>query len=70
MIYFTRDSSLLQEIGHPYDATGCFPVDAAKTNPLAVQEMWVQSLGQEDPPEREIATHFFLCIMLGDISWE
>ena len=23
----------------------------------AKQEMWVQSLGQEDPPEREMATH-------------
>ena len=23
----------------------------------AVQEIWVQSLGQEDPPEKEMATH-------------
>ena len=23
----------------------------------AIQEMWVQSLGQEDPLEKEIATH-------------
>ena len=23
----------------------------------AVQETWVQSLGQEDPPEKEMATH-------------
>ena len=22
-----------------------------------MQEMWVQSLGQEDPPEKEVATH-------------
>ena len=26
-------------------------------NPTAIQEMWVQSLGQEDPLEKEIATH-------------
>ena len=27
-------------------------------NPPAVQETWVQSLGQEDPLERDMATHF------------
>ena len=26
-------------------------------NPLAMQEMWVQSLGWEDPLEKEMATH-------------
>ena len=26
-------------------------------NPRAVQEMWVQSLGQEDPLEKEMTTH-------------
>ena len=26
-------------------------------NPPAMQEMWVQSLGQEDPLEKEVATH-------------
>ena len=26
-------------------------------NPPALQETWVQSLGQEDPLEEEIATH-------------
>ena len=26
-------------------------------NPPAVQETWVQSLGQEDPLEKEMATH-------------
>ena len=26
-------------------------------NPPAMQEMWVQSLGREDPLEREMATH-------------
>ena len=27
-------------------------------NPLAVQEMWVSSLGQEDPLEEKMPTHF------------
>ena len=26
-------------------------------NPLAIQETWVQSLGQEDPLEKGMATH-------------
>ena len=26
-------------------------------NPPAIQETWVQSLGQEDPLEKEMATH-------------
>ena len=26
-------------------------------NPLAIQETWVQPLGQEDPLEKEMATH-------------
>ena len=26
-------------------------------NPLVMQEMWVQSLGQEDPLEKGMATH-------------
>ena len=27
-------------------------------NLLAMQEMWVRSLGEEDPLEKETATHF------------
>ena len=29
-----------------------------------MQETWVQSLGQEDPPEEEMATHFSI------LPWE
>jgi len=36
-------------------------------NPLAVQEKWVQSLGQEDPLEDETATHS--CILAWRILW-
>ena len=36
-------------------------------NPSAVQETWVQSLSQEDPLEKEIATHS--SILVGRIPW-
>ena len=29
-----------------------------------MQEMWILSLGQEDPPEKEMATHFSF------LAWE
>ena len=32
-----------------------------------IQEMWVQSLGQEDPLEEEVATHF--SILTWKIPW-
>ena len=34
-----------------------FPVSSAVKNPPEMQEMWVQSLGQEDPLEKAMATH-------------
>ena len=34
-----------------------FPSGSAVKNPPAMQETWVQSLGQEDPPEKGMATH-------------
>ena len=36
-------------------------------NPPAMQETWVQSLGWEDSPEKEMATHF--SIFAWGISW-
>ena len=33
----------------------------------AVQETWVQSLGQKDPPEKEMATHS--SILVREIPW-
>ena len=36
-------------------------------NPLAKPETWVQSLGQEDPLEKEMATH--TSILAWEISW-
>ena len=36
-------------------------------NPLAMQETWVRSLGQEDPLEEEMATHS--SILAWEIPW-
>ena len=36
-------------------------------NPSAVQETWVQSLSQEDPLEKEMATHS--SILVRRIPW-
>ena len=35
----------------------CLPGGSAIKNLPAMQEMWVQSLGQEDPQEKEMVTH-------------
>ena len=34
-----------------------FPGGSVVKNPPTMQETWVQSLGQEDPLEKEMATH-------------
>ena len=34
-----------------------FPGDSVVKNPPAMQEMWVRFLGQEDPLEKEMASH-------------
>ena len=36
-------------------------------NPPLMQEMWVQPLGQEDPLEKEMATH--CSILAWEIPW-
>ena len=41
-----------------------FPSGSVIKNPSAIQETWVQSLGQEDCLEKEMATHS--CIL----AWE
>ena len=44
-----------------------FPGGSVVKNLPAKQEMWVQSLGWEDPPEKEMVTHSR--ILAGDILW-
>ena len=44
-----------------------FPGDLVVKNQLAMQEMWVQSLGWEDPLEKEMAAHS--SILAWEIPW-
>ena len=44
-----------------------FPVAQMVKNLPAIQESWVQSLGQEDPLQKETATHF--SILAWRIQW-
>ena len=45
----------------------CFPGGSVVKNLPAIQEMRVQSLGQEDPLVKEMATHS--CILAWKIPW-
>ena len=45
----------------------CFPSGSVVKNPPARQEMEIQSLGQEDPLEKEMATHSSM--LSGEILW-
>ena len=38
-----------------------FPGGSAVKNPPAMQDTWIQSLGQEDPLEKGMATHSSIC---------
>ena len=44
-----------------------FPGGSVVKNLPAMQETWIQSLGQEDPLEKEMATHFH--ILAREIPW-
>ena len=46
---------------------GNFPSGSRVKNLSAMQETWVQSLGQEDPLEKEMATHS--SILTGKSPW-
>jgi hypothetical protein len=41
-----------------YSSIFGFPGGSAMQNPPATQEMQIQSLGQEDPLEKEMSTHW------------
>ena len=41
----------------PNTVLGTSPGGSAVKNPFAMQEMWVQSLGQKEPLEEGMATH-------------
>ena len=44
-----------------------FPDGSVVKNPPAMQEMWVRSLGWEDPLEEALATHF--SILVWTVPW-
>ena len=44
-----------------------FPGGSEIKNPLPMKEMWVRSLGREDPLEKEMAAHS--SILAWKISW-
>ena len=44
-----------------------FPGDLVVKNPPAMQEIWVRSLGQKVPLEKETATHS--SVLAWDIPW-
>ena len=41
----------------PYTLSMGFPGGSVVKNPPVMQKMWVRSLGQEDPLEKEMASH-------------
>ena len=54
-------------IGYPLKYSWASLVAQLVKNPLAMQEIWVQSLGWEDPLEKGKATHF--SILAWRIPW-
>ena len=44
-----------------------FPGGSVVKNPPVMQKMWVRSLGQEDPLEKEMASHS--SILAWEIPW-
>ena len=49
--------STAEVIGYPSQHSWASLVAQLVKNPPAMRETWVQSLGWEDPPEKEKATH-------------
>ena len=49
------------------EKSSCFSGGSEVKNLPEKQEMWVQSLGQEDPLDKEMATHS--SILAWEISW-
>ena len=54
-------------IGYPLQYSWVSVVAQMVKNPPAMQETWVQSLGREDPLEKETATHSR--ILAWEIPW-
>ena len=51
----------------PFPSSWDLPDPGIEPRSLALQETWVRSLGQEDPLEKEMATHS--SILAWEIPW-
>ena len=49
--------TLIMQLSRIRGAKGASPVAQTVSNPPEMQEIWIQSLGWEDPLEKEMATH-------------
>ena len=64
-----KDGAFRFELLSPDDSVKvtAFPNGSVVKNPPAMQEMWVRSLGWEDPLEESLATHF--SILVWTVPW-
>ena len=60
-------SSPTEKLANPQHFPRGFPGGSVVKNPLPMQEMWVRSLGGEDPLEGGMVTHF--SILVWRIPW-
>ena len=60
-------ATILKELLFTYSLLGASLVVQTVKNLPAMRETWVQSLGQEDPLEKGMATHF--SILAWSIPW-
>ena len=64
--YYPKKKIIIKKIyyfNNPSNSHLGFPGGSVVKNPPAIQETWVRSLGQEDPLEKEVATHSqFSCL--------
>ena len=67
LISFLRESMDLETKLNPFNSAEGFPAGLAVKNLHAIQETCIQSLGKEDPLEKEMATHSN--ILAWEIQW-
>ena len=60
-----QHGAVIHTLGWPESLFGGFPGDSVIKNTPAMQEMRIQSLGQEDPLQEEMETGFRAGIIVG-----
>ena len=61
---YSHTDNYCPEVGFHHKMLVFIPRGSAVKICLPMQEMWVRSLGQEDPLEKEMATHYSI------LAWE